>query len=78
MERTTTFIKVWFWPRRARGVPLDVRYGNSDSINTDKWRYPTAYFPATQWCDINSKFTPSNIIIDLTFCESLFIRIRCH
>ncbi|KAI0274329.1 endo-beta-glucanase [Russula aff. rugulosa BPL654] len=67
MERTTTFIKVWFWPRQASNVPSDVRNGNSDSINTDAWGTPTAYFPNTQ-CDINSKFTPSNIIINLTFC----------
>ena len=68
MERTPTFIKVWFWPRYASDVPSDVRNGNSGSINTDAWGTPTAYFPNTQ-CDINSKFTPSNIVINLTFCK---------
>jgi hypothetical protein len=67
MERTTTFIKIWFWPRHASNVPADVWKG-SGSINTDTWDRPTAYFPNTQ-CDIKSKFTPSNIIINLTFCE---------
>ena len=67
MERTTTFIKIWFWPRHASNVPADVLNG-SGSINTDAWGTPTAYFPDTQ-CDIQSKFTPSNIIINLTFCE---------
>jgi hypothetical protein len=67
MERTTTFIKVWFWPRDASDVPEDVLNG-SGSINTDAWGTPTAYFPDDQ-CDLKSKFTPSNIIIKLTFCE---------
>ncbi|KAN0124237.1 glycoside hydrolase [Russula decolorans] len=77
MERTPTFIKVWFWPRNAPNVPSDVRNGNSGSINTDAWGTPTAYFPDTQ-CDINSKFTPSNIIINLTFCEFSVPRIACY
>jgi hypothetical protein len=67
MERTTKFIKVWFWSRNAPDVPSDVLSG-SGSINTDAWGTPTAYFPNTQ-CDIDSHFTPSNIIINLTFCE---------
>jgi len=75
MERTSTFIKIWFWPRHVSDVPSDVRNSNSDSINTDAWGTPTGYFPSTQ-CDINSKFTPSNIIVNLTFCESLLILIR--
>ena len=77
MERTTTFIKVWFWPRQASDVPSDVRNGNSGSINTDAWGTPTAYFPNTQ-CDVNSKFTPSNIVINLTFCEFSLLHIGCH
>lgn len=74
MERTPTSIKVWFWPRNAPNVPSDVLNGNSGSINTDTWGTPTAYFTDTQ-CDINSKFTPSNIIINLTFCEYSLPRI---
>ena len=74
MERMPTFIKIWFWPRHASNVPSDVRNGNTGSINTDGWGTPTAYFPNDQ-CDINSKFSPSNIIINLTFCEISLIRI---
>jgi hypothetical protein len=74
MERTSTFIKIWFWPRYANNVPLDVLTG-SGSINTGAWGTPTAFFPNTQ-CDINSHFTPSNIIINLTFCELAFILRR--
>jgi hypothetical protein len=75
MERTPTFIKIWFWPRHASNVPSDVRNGNTGSINTDAWDTPTAYFPNDQ-CDINSKFAPSNIIINLTFCEFSLTSIR--
>lgn len=69
MERTSTFIQIWFWPRGASNVPSDVQDSNSGSINTDAWGTPSAYFPNTQ-CDINGKFAPSNIIINLTFCKS--------
>jgi hypothetical protein len=71
MERTPEFIKVWFWPRHADDVPADVRGSISGWINTDTWGTPTAYFPDTH-CDIYRKFAPSNIIIVLTFCESLY------
>ncbi|KAI0299702.1 endo-beta-glucanase [Multifurca ochricompacta] len=66
MERTPTFIKIWFWPRNAGNVPSDVRNGGG-SVNTGAWGTPTGYFPNNA-CDISSKFTPSNIIINLTFC----------
>ncbi|KAG6888284.1 hypothetical protein C0995_009398 [Termitomyces sp. Mi166 len=36
MERTTSFIKVWFWPRTAGNVPPDVKNG-ARSVNTDNW-----------------------------------------
>jgi hypothetical protein len=77
MERTSTFIKVWFWPRHASDVPSDVRNGNSNSVNTDAWGTPTANFPDTQ-CDINSKFAPAGIVINLTFCEFPLVRIGCQ
>ena len=35
MERTETFIKVWFWPRD--GSPPDEVRGGNDNINTDNW-----------------------------------------
>ncbi|KAH9991442.1 endo-beta-glucanase [Russula vinacea] len=60
MERTPMFIKIWFWPRDAGDVPSDVQNSSSSSINTDAWGTPT--------CDIDSNFSPSNIIINLTFC----------
>ena len=35
IERTNSFIKVWFWPRNS-GVPSDVSNG-ATSVNTDNW-----------------------------------------
>ena len=35
MERTSTSIKVWFWPRNGP-VPSDVQNGASN-VNTDAW-----------------------------------------
>ncbi|KAF8485326.1 concanavalin A-like lectin/glucanase domain-containing protein [Russula ochroleuca] len=67
IERTPTFIKIWFWPRSGGDVPSDAGGISSSSINTDAWGTPTAYFPNTE-CDIDSKFSPSYIIINLTFC----------
>lgn len=66
MERTNSFIKVWFFPRNAGNVPNDIASGPA-TINTDNWGTPTAFFPNTD-CDIGSHFDANNIIINLTFC----------
>ncbi|KAJ8516684.1 hypothetical protein ONZ45_g6042 [Pleurotus djamor] len=66
VERTSTFIKVWFWPRNAGNVPADVRSGGT-TVNTGSWGTPSAFFPNTQ-CDFASHFKAHNIIINLTFC----------
>ncbi|PSS37150.1 hypothetical protein PHLCEN_2v1023 [Hermanssonia centrifuga] len=81
MERTNTFIKVWFWPRNGGSPPSDVSSG-SGSINTDAWGTPAAFFPNTS-CDIGSHFDQNNIIINLTFCgdwagiDSIFNAAGC-
>lgn len=36
VERTNSYIKVWFWPRNDARVPADVRNGAS-SVNTDSY-----------------------------------------
>ncbi len=36
MERTNSFIKVWFWSRTDENIPNDVLTGGSN-INTDDW-----------------------------------------
>ncbi|GLB34452.1 putative glycoside hydrolase family 16 protein [Lyophyllum shimeji] len=66
VERTPTFIKVWFWSRNDWSVPADVRNGN-DNVNTDSWGIPSAFFPNDS-CDIEQHFNEHNIIINLTFC----------
>lgn len=65
MERTSSFIKVWFFPRNSN-IPSDLKNGAS-AVNTDNWGTPTALFPNSQ-CDIASHFGAHNIIINLTFC----------
>jgi len=65
MERTDSFIKVWFWPR-TDWIPPDVRNGES-FVNTDHWGIPAANFPSDS-CFMTEKFGLHNIVIDLTFC----------
>ncbi|KAF7789293.1 hypothetical protein EIP86_000236 [Pleurotus ostreatoroseus] len=66
MERTDSFIKVWFWTRNAGNVPSDVKNGGT-TVDTDNWGSPFAFFPNTD-CDIDSHFGPHNIVINLTLC----------
>ncbi|KAF7968484.1 hypothetical protein HWV62_30473 [Athelia sp. TMB] len=66
LERTSSYIKVWFWERGATSVPSGVS-GGASSINTANWGEPTAFFPNTD-CNISSSFGSLNIIINLTFC----------
>lgn len=75
MERTSTYIKVWFWERLATSVPSDVSGGVS-SINTANWGEPTAFFTNTD-CDIATSFGSLNIIINLTFCTFLRYLVEC-
>lgn len=66
IERTDSFINVWFWARNDRSVPLDVLFPRY-TVNTDKWGTPSANFPDIS-CKISSEFDSNNIIINLTFC----------
>ncbi|KAF8609501.1 putative laminarinase [Ceratobasidium sp. AG-I] len=66
MERTNTYIKVWFWPRGSRTVPAQVKSCGA-VVDTRTWGTPFASF-VNNSCDIDSHFGPENIIINLTFC----------
>ncbi|KAI0292598.1 2 beta-glucanase [Multifurca ochricompacta] len=68
VERSSTFIKVWFWARDSSSVPSEVRNG-AGSINPGNWGVPDAYFPNTN-CNIDSHFGPANIIINIDLCGS--------
>jgi len=65
MERTNSYIKIWFWPRNG-SPPSDVS-GGAGSVDTSNWGTPTANFPNTS-CDLSSHFGPNAIIINLTLC----------
>jgi hypothetical protein len=86
IERTSTFISVWFWSRNAANVPADVKAGGT-AVNTGNWvsrspgwcwykssffwqGTPAANFPNTS-CNIAQFFDANNIIINLTFCAFL-------
>ncbi|KZT57967.1 glycoside hydrolase family 16 protein [Calocera cornea HHB12733] len=66
MERTSTSISVWFWPRNSGLAPAAVTSGAS-SLDTSTFGEPDALFVDTD-CDIPSHFTAHNIIFDLTLC----------
>ncbi|KAF9236017.1 glycoside hydrolase family 16 protein [Melanogaster broomeanus] len=66
IERTSTFIKIYFWERGSASVPSDVRSPGT-SVNTSNWGTPVAYYPDTS-CDFSTHLGPHNIIINLTFC----------
>ncbi|KAF7367032.1 Glycoside hydrolase family 16 protein [Mycena sanguinolenta] len=66
MERTNTFINVWFWSRKATNVPADVSTGGT-TVNTSNWGIPVANFPNTT-CNFPQFFDAHNIIINLNFC----------
>jgi len=43
LERTPTYLKVWFWSRNDGNVPAEVRNGGSQ-VNPNNWVRETAYF----------------------------------
>ncbi|TEB24528.1 family 16 glycosyl hydrolase [Coprinellus micaceus] len=67
VERASNHIKVWFWSRDSESAPAAVKSG-AKTVDPDTWGEPDAFFPGGQNCDINKKFGPQNIIINLTFC----------
>ncbi|KJA15431.1 glycoside hydrolase family 16 protein [Hypholoma sublateritium FD-334 SS-4] len=66
VERTNTYINIWFWSRKDPAVPLEVKFGAA-LVDTSRWGLPTASFPDTS-CDIPDFFQENNIIINITLC----------
>ncbi|KAI9510995.1 2 beta-glucan [Russula earlei] len=66
IERTSTFVAVWFWGRNSASIPGEMTNG-SNLINTDNWGIPAAYFPNTS-CDIGLHFGPASININIALC----------
>jgi len=62
MERTDTFIKVWYFPRSS--VPADTLSG---SPNPCGWGQPDAVFPLGASCG-SDFFGGQNIIFNIAFC----------
>ncbi|KAH9923010.1 endo-1,3(4)-beta-glucanase-like protein [Amylocystis lapponica] len=68
MERTTSYINVWFWSRSDGSVPSDVS-GAANSVDTSSWGTPVALFPDNS-CNLAEVLAANNIIFDLTLCGS--------
>ncbi|KAF8911769.1 laminarinase [Mucidula mucida] len=59
MERTSTYIKIWFWSRNDASVPPAVRDGDGNG---------TPSLLPNNSCNIAQFFGAHHIIINLTFC----------
>ncbi|KAG6369710.1 hypothetical protein JVT61DRAFT_13687 [Boletus reticuloceps] len=66
VDRSPTYIAIYFWERGSTSVPSQVEYP-VDKVDTSTWGTPAAYFPNTN-CDFPSHFGPMNFIINLAFC----------
>lgn len=73
VERTDSYIKVWFWGRDDGSVPAEVRDAGTAAVNPDSWDRPTALFTSDQ-CSLHDKFGPNQIVINLTFCVRAPVR----
>ncbi|KAG8896343.1 hypothetical protein FRB99_008929, partial [Tulasnella sp. 403] len=69
MERSASFISVWFWSRNDTSVPDEVRNaaGSKNKVNPASWGTPYANF-VNNGCDFDGKFKPQNIIFSLGLC----------
>ncbi|KAH0828177.1 2 beta-glucan [Lanmaoa asiatica] len=66
IERSSTYISIYFWERGSSSVPSQVK-NPGGTVDTSTWGIPGASFPNTD-CDFPSHFGSMNIIINLTFC----------
>ncbi|KAF8558266.1 endo-beta-glucanase [Imleria badia] len=66
IERTSSNIKVYFWPRGDHSVPPQVELSYA-VVEPATWGTPAAAW-SNDMCDFPSHFGPHNIIINLTFC----------
>jgi len=60
-------ISIWFFERGS--IPADVP---TDSPDPSGWGTPTAFYPSST-CDMQTYFTPQNLIIDIDICGSYAI-----
>lgn len=87
MERTSAFVKVWFWPRSNPFAPFNVQDPGA-VVDTTEWvseallipysYQPTSFFkgtPAAYFpntsCDMEEFLSEHNIMISLTLCMYL-------
>ena len=75
MERTSTFIKVWFFPRTG-SIPADVKSGAA-SIVTDNWVSPS-HFVALKFADPNTAGYSDRILPEHRLRHRLTFRREQH
>jgi len=68
MERTGTYINIWFWARNDGSVPPAIS-STASSVDTSTFGTPVANFPNTD-CSLDDVFGANNIIFDITLCGS--------
>ncbi|KAH7910071.1 glycoside hydrolase family 16 protein [Hygrophoropsis aurantiaca] len=66
VERSATYISIYFWERGSTSVPSEVSSPGT-TVDTSTWGTPAAYFPSTD-CNFATHFGEHNIVINLTFC----------
>jgi hypothetical protein len=67
-EWTSSYIRIWFFPRSA--IPADIQVGTPDPST---WGVPQANFQGN--CDIDQHFAKHNIVFDTTFCGDVSLSI---
>ncbi|KIJ62663.1 glycoside hydrolase family 16 protein [Hydnomerulius pinastri MD-312] len=67
LERTNSYLKIWFWSRSDRAVPHEVKFGRTKTIHTESWGVPAAVW-TDDLCNFPSHFGPHNIVINLALC----------
>lgn len=65
-ERADNATRVWFWPRHALLIPLDVRF-DLGIVDTALWGKPFALWTNAQ-CDLSTHFGPNNIVFKNNIC----------
>lgn len=69
LERTPSFINIYFWSRSELRVPATVKSGSS-IISSSGLGLPVASFQFTSSCSSSNHFDGNKIFFGLTFCDN--------
>ena len=58
---------MWYWSRA--NIPQSILQATStSSLDISTWGPPSAAYPATESCDMESKFTAQQLIFNIALC----------